>query len=190
VNAKLATEQTRFQNFISNRTTPNYADVTHELSDQINGFEHQVTWQVDNNTAITSPNQLPAANASAGTTADTSNTSSGTTTATSNTSTGTTNTSSGTTTNTSTGTTTNTSTGTTALTPAQAIAAGFAALEAATSAALGSLSSAQTTSFQQLQQTLTTEQARFTAFIAARSAYQATSAAGTTTTGTTQDVSA
>jgi hypothetical protein len=182
-NQKLATEQTRFQNFITNRTTPSYASVSKQLSDRINAFEHQVTWQIDHGTAVTLPNTLTSssANTSTGTTTiDTSNTSAGATTPTSNTSTGTTNTSTGTTT-----TTSNTSTGTTT---ADAIAAGFAALETAASNQLSNASSDLVSNFQQQQTTLASELTRFTSFISRRAAYDAT--LNQNQTGTTQDIAA
>jgi hypothetical protein len=192
-NQRLATEQTRFQNFIANHTPSAYAAAPKQLSDRINAFEHQVTYQIDHGTAVTAPDTLAgssavaaATNTSTGTTAtDTSNTSTGTTTTASNTSTGTTtsNTSTGTTANSSNGTPTvaNTSTGTTAGT----IAAGFAALEAAASSELSSLPADLLST---VQQQLTTEQARFTAFIARRAAYAA--AINPQQTGTAQDVAA
>jgi hypothetical protein len=165
---KLGTEETRFQNYIAEHTTPNYASLTHQLGSKINAFEHQVTYHIDNGLPITTST----------TAADTTTASTG-----SNTSTGTTNTSTTATATTTTAAATNTSTGTTLT---QSITTGFAALEAQTQQALGSLPSAVAAQFKQLEATLATEETRFTAFATRRFAYQAAQPA----TGQTQDVSA
>jgi hypothetical protein len=66
---QLNTEQTQFETFINNRTTPNYAALTHQLNDNVNSYEHQVTWDIDHGAKITAPNSLTS-NGSAVSTGD------------------------------------------------------------------------------------------------------------------------
>jgi hypothetical protein len=76
---KLTAEQTRFQNFVAHRSTPDYTDATRQLRSKVNAFEHQVTWQIDHNAAVTAPINQSASNASNASTTTTANTSTGTT---------------------------------------------------------------------------------------------------------------
>jgi hypothetical protein len=180
-NAKLTKEEQRFEGFAAHRGSVDahqdnqYKGNTTLLGDQINAYEHQVTWQIDHGTAITPPDALKSTTASSATTsaADTSSSSTASTeTATSA--------------NTSSGSTTSTSTsGTTTPSLSDSIAAGFAALEANASKQLGHLSAQFATQFQQLQQNLVTEQTRFTSFAARREAYRAANPKAQTTSDVT-----
>ena len=59
---QLDAEQTRFQSFVAERTTPNIAQINQQLSSNVNAFEHQATWQIDRGLPVT----LPAGSNAAG----------------------------------------------------------------------------------------------------------------------------